>query len=949
MEPVPPDAEALLAHSDFLRALARGLLRDEDRVADVVQETWVAAIEHPPRDPSGLRGWLATVALNLARRARRDERRRALRVPPEPPGIPTPEEILAREETRRRVVLAVLDLAEPYRTTVILRFLEELPPREVARRLGVKVETVRTRTKRALARLREKLDGEYGERKTWSLALLPLALPRRAAGPLLGALLVDTKAKLLAAAALCALAALLWSWRASSAPAADVPRTTQRAGAGTTAREAAPAGAAAVAAPVAEAVPAYPEGTTIAGRVVADGVPLEGAYVCLTRGKDLVARVEATDAFGRFAFAEAGTFTIAAAHPQRRPARMEVTAVAGERRDVEIELPAAPSVGVLVLDARTDLPVAGAEILVLRSGKPGASFNIALQQTIERESDLTVLAGKYDVFNLPEWFSALKGDEMLFVPLVRTDARGRARVGGLIDREFDAIVTHDAYPAVHVTCDGKTEEMVVRLEPGAALTVVAPRLGGVPLAGHVCELDRPGLIPMPVRRGVLDDLGRAAFAGLRTGTYVLSISKDGLWKITCSSGEEEDEEGNPRITHKVNVGRSGTVLLTRQVDVRAGADQVLDLSSTEGARVTGRIETQSDAKEAWIVRLMEGPGFERTAGETHPDAEGRFTFERVAPGSYLVVATGVLGGGPEITAPCEVRAAEGVVEVVLQAGTGALFGTVLGPTGIPLPKATVFVLPDDGRLRDVARREPRTLDDLITLLVAHAESGEDGEFEMPELSPQAYSVFCASGSRLGHATLRLAAGERQRVDFRLDDNNLFPATIRLAGPEGRPVKGTVRLRGEEGGFLVAVAVEAERPGQEATDPFLYHLARGRYRVDAFGEDLAPRFDRLIEVEGPEDTAIVLEAGAALTLLIESGNGALSGHEVDLVDESGFRVRGDAFRDPVLATPPRTDASGRVVFPHIVPGKYTVRVDGREQGTVEMGSGPAERKVGLGPQ
>jgi protocatechuate 3,4-dioxygenase beta subunit len=64
-----------------------------------------------------------------------------------------------------------------------------LPPREVARRLGVPVETVRTRLKRGHALLRARLDGDYGDdREAWCKALLPFALarPARVLAPHLG-------------------------------------------------------------------------------------------------------------------------------------------------------------------------------------------------------------------------------------------------------------------------------------------------------------------------------------------------------------------------------------------------------------------------------------------------------------------------------------------------------------------------------------------------------------------------------------------------------------------------------------------------------------------------------------------------------------------------------------------------------------------------------------------
>ena len=81
------------------------------------------------------------------------------------------DEIRAREEVRRKVVDAVLDLDEPYRTVVLLRYYEDLPPREIAKRTGVGDETVRGRIKRAIAELRRdcpslRVLGSYPARTT---------------------------------------------------------------------------------------------------------------------------------------------------------------------------------------------------------------------------------------------------------------------------------------------------------------------------------------------------------------------------------------------------------------------------------------------------------------------------------------------------------------------------------------------------------------------------------------------------------------------------------------------------------------------------------------------------------------------------------------------------------------------------------------------------------------
>ena len=81
-------------------------------------------------------------------------------------------EAVQRAEVHRRLVEAVFALAEPYRTTILLRYFEDLPPREVARRMEAPVETVRTRVSRGLEILRRRLEGAGGREWLGGLALL---------------------------------------------------------------------------------------------------------------------------------------------------------------------------------------------------------------------------------------------------------------------------------------------------------------------------------------------------------------------------------------------------------------------------------------------------------------------------------------------------------------------------------------------------------------------------------------------------------------------------------------------------------------------------------------------------------------------------------------------------------------------------------------------------------
>lgn len=223
MRPPPPDdLEALLAHSTWVRSLARGLVHDANAADDLVQGTWVAALDRPPRPGSNLEGWLATVVRNLALRRRRSEARRTLhqRSAAKPEAQPSVEELHARGELQRDLVQAVLDLEEPYSSTILQRYFEGLPPRAIAARQGVPVNTVHSRLSRGLGLLRARLEPTHGPGTRGAPALLALVQEngwKASIGP--GALAMGLKTKVGLAAVVVALVG--WaSWRALEGPGA---------------------------------------------------------------------------------------------------------------------------------------------------------------------------------------------------------------------------------------------------------------------------------------------------------------------------------------------------------------------------------------------------------------------------------------------------------------------------------------------------------------------------------------------------------------------------------------------------------------------------------------------------------------------------------------------------------------------------------------------------------
>lgn len=135
------------------RAAAIGSTPDEAR--ELCQETFLVAARSPFEGRSAPYTWLYGIMKNL----RRDRRRQAARVAPAQPtlAVVTPEAAVARSETRQRVQAAVAHLPEIQREVVVLYYLEELSIAEVAERLDLPANTIKSRLFAARSALRRAL------------------------------------------------------------------------------------------------------------------------------------------------------------------------------------------------------------------------------------------------------------------------------------------------------------------------------------------------------------------------------------------------------------------------------------------------------------------------------------------------------------------------------------------------------------------------------------------------------------------------------------------------------------------------------------------------------------------------------------------------------------------------------------------------------------------------
>ena len=160
-------AELVRAHQDIAFRTAMLITRNAADAEDAAQEAFVKAWQALPRFRVGrpVRPWLLTIVANQARDRRRATGRReglwlraARRERAAGEEDHSPEAGLLAGEVRGDLLEALGALREEDRLVLGCRFLLDLGEAETAAALGVRPGTVKSRTSRGLARLREVME-----------------------------------------------------------------------------------------------------------------------------------------------------------------------------------------------------------------------------------------------------------------------------------------------------------------------------------------------------------------------------------------------------------------------------------------------------------------------------------------------------------------------------------------------------------------------------------------------------------------------------------------------------------------------------------------------------------------------------------------------------------------------------------------------------------------------
>ncbi|MDB4971123.1 MAG: hypothetical protein JWN44_6812 [Myxococcales bacterium] len=711
------NVDDVLSQSAWIRQLARRLVVHTADRDDVVQEAWIHALRHSPRARS-LRPWLVGVLRNVTRMdSRADARRRAREaVADEVAAHATPEEMVERVEIEREVAAALLEVAEPYRSTLLWRYYEDLSAAEIARRCGVPAGTVRWRIKHGLTLLRANLDTRFnGDRRRWSLALVPSAVaahggPTKVVLTTLGGLLIMKATTKLAAALVLLLMflaggfALFRHGSTSSDVARARPGTAWRVPGGLGASATAPPTVAGVALPSWFGQRGAPV-RRIAGRVTFAGEPVANATVelasDLTDAGMLAPATRRTGSDGRFDFGSQppAKFSVAATAQGRSPAIVETDTrdPTNASEHLELRLGGCDSQLFGHVNDSSGGPIAGAQVCL---APPRASACVA-----------TDTSGAYSLCLTPRQ------------NLVTVAARG-----------YGAIYDHFEYTGRRVQRDyALTPEAtivgrVIRADTNAPVAQASVRASSTERALRV---GAPGAT-------TTDEQGRFTIAGLAGGRYRVTAFAEGL--AAPESIELNLEPGRPsgeivlrllpasRLSGTVTDGRDPIVGATvslgfgqpesvdavtqsdgsfvidpvargvatvavRPYEVRepktiridrakvSGVQIVVDVMGSIAGRVTLNGKPVAGARTYVSLRLE----------PTYTDADGNYVVHGLPPGQYRPSGedpyTRVFGFGSELMLAKGEHRTGADFEILWN---GTICGTVVEPDGKPVGGVSVM-------------------------------------------------------------------------------------------------------------------------------------------------------------------------------------------------------------------------------------------------------------------
>jgi RNA polymerase sigma-70 factor (ECF subfamily) len=912
---MPADITTLLAEAPWLERLARSLTGDPVEADDLVQDTYAAALRSPPETDRPIRPWLRRVAINLVRMRHRVRTRRAATesvVEAQTDPVRDAEQLLERARLERRLAELVLELDEPFRTTVLLRYREGLRAEQIARQHGIPASTVRTRLKTGLDRLRRELADD--ERKQLhALFAAPLAVgarpvAQRTIGRIVMAKLTSKVAIIIALTLLLVVGAWLMWPRLSP--------TSRNTHDGATASVAHETTRALIARPAMFAQAGI-GARRLHGRVTSDSAPFRGAVVQLVHAETEVVLAEArSSGDGTFDFGErpADRYIVTASAPARTAVPVRVDLRMPSAGDVELRLAGCSHVRGAVVDgsgapidhariAHVEAPGVFAETdatgrydLCTHYGSAMIRYSASGYHSVEIGLDVAANT-KHDVVLVPEAIVEGKVIDESGTPVagawVVIDPN-QLRVG---QRDAPAVGFSNTDGTFRITAVSPGRNLVAAFAPGLRSLHKQELVTG---AGQVAS----GVTVRVVRTATISGVvlaGDKPVVGAGVGMKIGNRDETGILAVTQADGSFVIDRA-PRGDVGLYV-ENHTIITPRSVHVDERSPRV-KIEVQQMGSVRGRVLRGTDpVADAQVACPRRWP-------KVFTDASGSYACDGVDDGHQDVQAD--LPSGEWGRATVTVTRGETANADILITFSGAICGRVVDQNGQGVSGLEVRVA-------------ERTTGDN-----GNDTTGDDGAFCTRLLTGGTYGVAVFAGPRALEPVAPLAPivlGPKETKTISIAVN---APTLKISGtvsdPHGRPVVDA----------LVHLVVADNHPGpmvdpgsgslavtDDAGHFTLSKLAAGDYMIIASARD------------GSEVTTPPIAAGSHDVVITLAAAGRIEGQIAGFTSAptiTGSKVSGRLFRIVDLEVDgPSFHASG------LSPGTYVLMAltDAREADTKEI--------------
>ena len=496
------------------------------------------------------------------------------------------------------------------------------------------------------------------------------------------------------------------------------------------------------------------------------------------------------------------------------------------------------------------------------------------------------------------------------------------------DAENGAFVMDGASPGtwrVSVTADGfeSREDQTVSValpQTGEGVLFALTRLGsvrgmvvdpsGLPVAGAEIRRVTTGFGNWNRRPGIESDAdGTFTLSGLAPGSQAL-VASDDDWAPSPETAVEVQPAGDTE----------GLVLTLREGGVISGVVRDDDGNPWSGRRVTY-------ATGGGPVAVFGGES------TTETDASGRFRFDRVAPGEWVVNASPgeremmtTMQSGDRQSAFFDLMAMNLTAEV--EVVDGEEVAVELGAEARDPVEVFGSVTRNGEAVQEGNVTFAREGEDLFSNL-KRAPIGKDGQYRVELDRPGAYVLSVERGARRNQFLTDVSSGDEQRVDLALPEGGI---SGRVRDSEGGPAAGVRVTVESQAAFTFARFQPRSATTDESGSYDILELDPGTYTVrfgspgfgpgargSSSGSSVGRAVIDKVEVSSSAVTSnvdIEVQGAGRITGIVKDLSGSpVSGATIFVRDKSGRSI------DSLSTT--RTGASGRFTYDRISPGTYSV--------------------------